>query len=273
MKPIDSICIEKLSKILGELTTGSKITKLFNKHKMIDHDTQAGRPILSTKWKRLNASINQEYRDHSSDQPLFIVIEDIMNPVNYINETNTVWYDNREKINRILIFYGYELNDRGNIQQVKAAESFTEAKKRCDYLKERLDYFTIHEDVLRYCRPELLQNNYFHAIFEASKGVLDRLRMMTTSTKDGNSLVNEAFNLKSLSIIIKDNNLESQNDRNEYFGLKSLLNTICYTYRNPRAHSPKLYNDSSERDAITAFIIMSLAHTQLDNCTCIRYID
>lgn len=273
MKPIDNICIEEVSKILGELTTGSKITKLLNKHNLIDHDTKAGRSILSTKWRRLNASIVQECRDNSSAQPLFIVIEDIMNPVNYINEDDAIWYNNRENINKILIFYGYVLDDRGKIQQVKAAESFTEAKNRCEHLKERLDYFNIHEEVLRYCNPELLQKNYFHAIFEASKGILERLRIMTTSTKDGNSLINEAFNFKTLSIIIKDNKLESQDDKNEYFGLKSLLNTICYTYRNPKAHSPKLYNDSSEEDAITAFILMSLAHTQLDHCTCIRNLD
>ncbi|HEY4636890.1 MAG TPA: TIGR02391 family protein, partial [Burkholderiales bacterium] len=27
----------------------------------------------------------------------------------------------------------------------------------------------MHPDVLRFCRPELVQKNYFHAVFEATK--------------------------------------------------------------------------------------------------------
>jgi len=34
-------------------------------------------------------------------------------------------------------------------------------------------------DVLRFCRPELLEGNYFHAVFEATKSVAQKLRDRT----------------------------------------------------------------------------------------------
>jgi hypothetical protein len=33
----------------------------------------------------------------------------------------------------------------------------------------------VHGDVLLFCRAELLQDNYFHAVFEATKSVAGRL--------------------------------------------------------------------------------------------------
>ena len=37
----------------------------------------------------------------------------------------------------------------------------------------------IHPEVLKYCRSELMQDNYFHAVFEAKKGLAQRLRDST----------------------------------------------------------------------------------------------
>lgn len=44
----------------------------------------------------------------------------------------------------------------------------------------------MHPDVLAFCRAELLQQNYSHAVLEASNSVADKLRTMTgvTSGKD-----------------------------------------------------------------------------------------
>jgi hypothetical protein len=43
----------------------------------------------------------------------------------------------------------------------------------------------VHEQVVRYCEEELLRRSLFHAVFEATKGVSDRLRQMTGLTTDG----------------------------------------------------------------------------------------
>jgi uncharacterized protein (TIGR02391 family) len=269
MKPIDTNVIEAISKILGELTTGSKITRILAKHNWIDHDTLAGQPIISTKWKRISSSMHEEVQKANSPDPLFKMIEEIMNPIDFYN-LDEAWIETRKEINFRLRFYGFELTDGGKIVPTKVVESFSEAVKRTRDLLGNLENHDIHQDILKFCRPELLDENYFHAIFESSKSVLEKLRKITFSSKDGNSLINEAFVQKNPAVIIQGNYLKSSDEVSEYLGLKSLLNTICYLYRNPNAHSPKLYNQSSETDAITALIMMSLAHKQLDRCICVR---
>src|SRR6266498_2782823 len=52
-------------------------------------------------------------------------------------------------------------------------------------------------DVLAFCRPELLEGNYFHAVFEATKGVAQKIRDRTGLTTDGSGLVQEAFSIRN----------------------------------------------------------------------------
>ncbi|MED4461823.1 TIGR02391 family protein [Metabacillus fastidiosus] len=271
MKKIDNACIEKTTEILGDLVTGSQITNILAKYNWKDHDTESGIRLISTKRKRLEASMIYEIKKQQSAQPLFQLIEEIMTPVNFHN-LDDIWNKNLKSINFILGFYGYELTDSGKITSVKATTTFTEAVQRSQRLMEKLTAHGIHDHVIKYCSPELLNENYFHAIFEASKSVLERLRILTNSSLDGNSLINDAFNIKNPSIVIDENFLKTNDERSQYMGLKSLLSSICYIYRNPTAHSPKLFNDKSENDAITAFILISLAHRQLDKCSCVRYL-
>ena len=51
----------------------------------------------------------------------------------------------------------------------------------------------IHPEVLKYCKAELMQDNYFHAIFEATKGLAQRIRDMSSCQGDGAALVDRVF--------------------------------------------------------------------------------
>ena len=269
MRSIDNQCVETISKNLGEIVTGSVLTKILAKNSWIDHDTLHAERLISTKWKRIYASLIEEMKNANSSQPFFTMIEELMNPLNFINEQEK-WNQYKNNINFTLSFYGYELTDGGKIKSVVAAKTYSEAISRSKNLLEKLQSHNIHPNIMKYCTPELLNENYFHAIFEASKGILQKIRNLTLSSKDGNTLINEAFINKNPALIIKDNFLITSDEISEYNGLKSLLNAICYLYRNPQAHSLKLYNPSNESDAIAAFIMISFAHKQLDKCVCVR---
>lgn len=269
MKPIDNTCVEEVSKVLANLTSGSEISRIFSKYKFKDYDTELNRPFTSTKWRRIDESIVFEINKSKTSKPFFQMIEEIMNPILFSNNGDS-WNQNLKNLNFTLRFYGYEVNDAGKVIPVKSTKTFSEAVKRSKHLIEKLESHSIHKNVLKFCAPELLNENYFHAVLEASKSVSEKLRDLTFSSKDGNTLINEAFNLKQPAILIDGNKLVTNDEKGQYHGLKSLLNTICYIYRNPTAHSPKLYNHKSEKDAITAFILISLAHEQLDQCKGIR---
>jgi len=51
--------------------------------------------------------------------------------------------------------------------------------------------------VLHFCRAELLQQNYFHAVLEASKSVADKLRALVGVTGDGSLLVDATCSVSS----------------------------------------------------------------------------
>ncbi|MTV82201.1 TIGR02391 family protein [Secundilactobacillus folii] len=276
MKPIDENCIENVSKILAELTTGSKITVMFQKLGLKDFDeTRRKQNSLltnSTKWRRIKESIISGCQLSNDAKPLFNVISYIMNPPDFFQDPDK-WHRTLQSLNEKLMFYGYEINDAGEVESVNVPKTFSEAQRRLQTLKNRLSKLDVHPEILKYCNSELLQENYFHAIFEASKCVLQKIRDISELNDDCNSLVNECFNTKRPIVLIKGNMLKTQTEKSKYLGLKSLLNTIVYLYRNPKAHDPKLYDVTSETDAITALTLMSLAYGLLEKCINVRNLD
>lgn len=268
-KPIDNPIIEHISRILAEELTGYKIDIMFHNLNFKNFDKTLNRGHASTKWIRIMETIVHECKKINDAGPLFEVIQYVTRPAMYIEKPNE-WTDLLRKINTQFMFYGYEINDSGTVIKIKTVHSFTDAQRRLKSFNERLSEYEIHSEVFKYCRDELFSDNYFHAIFEASKGLLERIRKLSGSSLDGSSLINEVFINKNPVLVINGNKIESLTEKSEYNGLKSLLNTIVYFYRNPKAHEPKLYNPSSESDAVTAFTLMSMAHSILDNCVCVR---
>lgn len=273
MDKIDNTVIENVSRILGEETSGAKLTNMFFQLQFYDHDNDrySAESKLSTKWRRINHCAIYECNKKDSAQPFFKIIEYIVRPQNYINEPSK-WSELKRSINANLIFYGYELTDAGKIKETTEAHSFSDAQQRLNTLQTNLANLNIHPEILKFCNTELLEENYFHAILEASKAILNKIRLLSELDLDGNTLINQAFIVKHPIILIKGNNLMTDEDKSEYNGLKSLLNTIVYLYRNPKAHNPKLYDKTSLNDATTAFSMMSFACKKLDSCINVRNI-
>ena len=76
---------------------------------------------------------------------------------------------------------------------VEKAHGADAARSRAGRLKAALESRAVHTEVLNYCRAELLDENYFHAILEATKGVAERIRLLSGLTTDGAELVSKAF--------------------------------------------------------------------------------
>lgn len=267
---IDNAVIENISKILADELTGSKITKMFYEIGLCNFD--ANKPFTSTKWRRINESVLYKCKMDNSAKPLFKTIEYVAKPQNYIKSPKE-WSNLLININEQLIFYGYKLNDSGKIEKTQVANSFKDAQERLKSLNSKLKDLKIHPEVLKFCNKELINENYFHAILEASKSVVERVKQISELDVDGNRLINQAFDYKHPIILIRKNYLTTEAQRGEYKGLKALLNAIIFFYRNPKAHDPKIYNDESLDDAVTAFTLMSLAQNKLDNCINVRDLD
>ena len=123
-----------------------------------------------TKRHRLFGALNARQERDKSGNNVAAFIHKAMSPVRF--RGNSAWYDSmRTDLNEALSFAGLTLGEDGQLRAVAAATTLSEAEQRASRLHAELRRRNVHADVLAFCRPELLQNYYFHAVLEATKSV------------------------------------------------------------------------------------------------------
>ena len=189
----------------------------------------------------------------------------MMNPVRF---TSQMQYDDcRGRVNEKLLFSGLKVREDGKVvREARAATTVAEAQQRAHELRAELTRRDVHPDVLRFCRAELLQYNYFHAVLEASKSVADKLRTKTGEDGDGSPLVDATCSLKS-GPRIAFNDLATEWERSEQTGIAMLLKGMFSTFRNPTAHAPKVLWATSRSEALDMLTLASMLHRRLDDAT------
>ncbi|WP_299788413.1 TIGR02391 family protein [uncultured Shewanella sp.] len=259
IEKLDFSVIESLSKVLGDTAsgfTGAAIGKILYESNIDDIDAE------NTKWKRLNSALaNKQEQDRCANNVL-VFVQNALNPARHYD--NLEWFnDTRFKVNQILSFSGLHLGEDGKIGYVKKSNTISEAAARASKLKEHLVARNVHPDVLKYCREELVVDNYFHAVFEATKSVADKIRNLTGLHTDGAVLVDEAFSFKGVPHLAL-NALVSESEKSEQKGFMNLLKGLFGSFRNTTAHAPKITWKIEEIDALDILSMVSLVHRRLD---------
>jgi len=191
-------------------------------------------------------------------------IQRVMNPVLHVQFPD-YFTSKQAELNRVLAFEGLRLNDEGKIEQGKQARTISEAEDAASQLRRKLIDRGVHPDVLKYCRAELVQTNYFHAVLEASKSVAEKIRDKTGLASDGAELVDEAFGVgKKGYPLLAFNTLLTDSERSEHSGLMNLMKGFFGTFRNPTAHAPRLAWKITEQDALDMMTLASLLHRRLE---------
>lgn len=259
IEKLDFGVIEAISKILGDTSTGftgTEIGKVLYESKIKDIDP------INTKWKRLNSAIANKQEEDGCSNNVLNFIQLAMAPTKHLN--NIEWFnDTRYKLNQALSFAGYTLNENGKISKVSKANTISEAAIRASKLQEHLKSRNTHPDIFIYCREELLVDNYFHTVFEATKSVADKIRLKTGLTSDGATLVQEAFSFKGIPYLAL-NSLQTDSEKSEQKGFINLLVGLFGTFRNTTAHAPKITWKIDEIDALDILSMVSLIHRRLD---------
>ncbi len=168
-----------------------------------------------------------------------------------------------DKLNVALAFAGYAVREDGQVVHTTVETTLEGARARAGHLRTILQDRGTHPEVLKYCQAELLQENYFHAVLEASKGVAERIRLISGLGSDGAELVNQAFSTKAPLIAL--NSLKTETEVSEQKGIANLLVGVFGAIRNPTAHAPKVVWAMPEQDAIDVLGILSYVHRKLDN--------
>jgi uncharacterized protein (TIGR02391 family) len=172
----------------------------------------------------------------------------------------------RAAVNERLLLSGLQVRDDGKVARVEAAQTLAEAQRRADALRAELVRREVHPDVLHFCRAELMQRNYFHAVLEASKSVAQKLRDLSGLTGDGAGLVDASCSLSS-GPIVAFNALSNEWERSEQTGLAMLLKGLFGTFRNPSAHAPKVLWATSRAEALDMLTLASMLHRRLDEAS------
>lgn len=258
--------LESICGVLGNTArgfTGSEIGRLLNIAGINDITPQ------NTKRHRIFEALNARQREDGCGNNVVHFIQVAMDPARHHDSED--WFEEtRAKLNGVLIYSGLRLSTAGKLQTIEKASTHSEAKARAEELREKLIHRNVHQDVLEFCRAELLVNNYFHAVFEATKSVAEKIRLKTGLSTDGASLVDEAFAFKSVIPHLALNSLQSESEQSEQKGFANLLKGLFGTFRNTTAHAPKITWPINEQDALDVLALLSLVHRRLDSATCAR---
>ncbi len=259
--PFNPQQLTSIAKILSDTNeglTGTEIGYFLSDCKIRDVSPEM------TKWKRLFNAFVEWQNGRQLGNHVLMFINRAMNPVQY-TANQELFESRRDKLNVVLAFCGLTVGDDGKVRRSTVAHNLDDAKERARRLHTALANRKVHEDVLKFCKAELLDKNYFHAVFEAMKSIAAKIRTISGLRSDGADLVQEAFALgKSKSPVLAINNLATETDEGEQRGFVNLLVGLFGTIRNPLAHNPKIEWDMSEQDALDILTTASLIHRKLD---------
>jgi uncharacterized protein (TIGR02391 family) len=253
--------LEAVCRVLGDTTnglSGAEIAHLLREIRVADTS-----PSL-TKWKRLYNALSEKQNQVQAGNFLIQFVNKAMAPAKYVSAPE-LFHWRRDGLNVALAFAGYRVREDGLVAHSTRESTVDGARGRAGRLRSLLENRGIHAEVLKYCKAELLEENYFHAVLEAVKGVAERLRSMSGLGSDGAELVNAVFSVKTPILAI--NSLKTDTELSEQKGIANMLVGIFGAIRNPIAHAPRTVWAMPEQDAIDVFGILSYVHRKLDSAT------
>ena len=254
--PFDMGTVEALAKVLGEAGTGTDIDRYFVANKLVDDSGE------STKWRRLNAVFSKNQAIKGSPNLILAFIKSYLTPTRFVKRRSE-FESHRSELNAILILHGLEYGEDGEFRNIAQAKTLSEAEQRAENVRNHLNLRDSHPEVYRYCKSELMQENEFHAVLEACKGLLQRIRDLSGIEADGANLIDIVFSVKKP--ILAFNARQTETEESEHKGFAHLLKGCSSLIRNPHAHCPKILW-KGETDTVDYFNLISMLHRKLDQC-------
>lgn len=259
LPPFTSGQLEHLARIVGDSTTGSEIDRLLAETRLPPSD-------ISTKWRRIRDSFERVQARDGGGNAVARFVKLALAPDRFFGARET-----HEALcasaNEVLSFASLQLRSDGQLVRVTAARTLSEAEERANRLQSKLKARDVHPHVLAFCRAELVQENYFHAVLEAAKSVAQKIRDRAGLTGDAATLVDAAFTTTNEMPPLAFNRLKDPNELSEHRGLATMLKGFFMTFRNPTAHAPKVRWAVHEADALDMLAQASTFHRRLDDAT------
>jgi uncharacterized protein (TIGR02391 family) len=244
-EPFTQPDLEALARALEDAATHKELSGLFQTAGLTEPQPTEG----LSKWKRIFNALAVAQNKTRTGNFAMRFTQVALSPRRFVNRP-TDFQDLQEKVNRILAFHGWNFAEDGKFKKVDAAVTIDEARQRAGRLSAELERRNVHKDVLAFCRPELLQANYFHAVFEATKSVAEKIRRKAGIKGDGAEIVDAAFGLAKGPPLLAVNALGTKTEEDEQKGFSNLLKGMFGMFRNVTGHAPKIHWEIGEQDAL-----------------------
>lgn len=255
---LSSEILEGLSKVLGDTSNGLSNNEITKYLKEVDLPNVFPE---GTKWKRIyNAFVTYQNNKNISNNILRFINKSL-HPARFVGR-NQQYEDTRIELNKRLCFAGLELSESGKFREIESIFTITDAEYRASRFRKKLEQRETHYRIYEFCNAELLNENYFHSVFEAVKSVFEVIRMKSGLSVDGNQLIEQAFSINNP--LIQINSLSNETEISEHRGFVNLLKGVTGMFRNTTAHAPKITWQMSEIDALDILTTLSLIHRKLD---------
>lgn len=250
--------VEAIAAALGNTEyglTGSEISHLLQVCRIPDPTPQI------TKRHRLHNAFAASQNGRQDRKAILAFIRTSMKPERYLGCAER-FEAMRANLNRALAFAGLLVDAGGTLAAANAVTTIAEAERRAQDLRQDLVRRGVHPDVLRFCKSELVADDYFHAVLEAMKSVAEKLRARTGLTDDGAALVDRTLggDLPMLAI----NALKSDSEKSEQRGFAQLVRGYFGMFRNPTAHTARIHWSMGKEDAEDLLSAVSMIHRRLD---------
>lgn len=257
--PFPAGTIESAARVLAELYSGSELTRLMAEVPLRDAPGEG-----NTKWRRIAHALSANQQKTGTGNAVVGLVTIAMSPQRTLDRKASA-DTARDELNQVLSLAGLRVRDDGKVARTQRARTDTEAIGRSTRIRTILESRGSHPQVVGYCRPELLRDDFYEAVFEAIKGLASRLRDMTGTDADGHRLVDEALLGQSPRLRVNEGRTQSQRD--EQLGVANLAKGLFSAFRNPAAHEPRLHWSINEQDALDVLGTLSLMHRRLDNAS------
>lgn len=250
--------LNNVARVLDQAATHNELTYIFRDCGLREAESPASG---SPKWRRIVTTLAHRQASDLCGNNVGAFIQACMNPCRFTGRP-TEYRELLQRLNEVIAFAGIQIGEDGKLVRVAQARNLSEAASRAGSLRKMLQDRQVHPDVLVFCREELLHDNYFHAVFEASKSLADKVRTLSGMKLDGVQLVDAVFSIENPVLAI--NSLRSPTEQSEQKGFAMLLKGVFGTFRNVIAHAPRVSWRIDEQDALDLLTMASYLHRRLD---------
>jgi hypothetical protein len=157
--------VEAIAAALGDTSeglTGSEIAHLLQVCGIPDPTPQI------TKRHRLHNAFAASQNCRQDRKAILAFIRTSMKPERYLGCAER-FEAMRANLNRALAFAGLIIGASGTLAVVDRVTTIADAERRARELRHDLVRREVHPDVLRFCKSELIVEDYFHAVLEHEK--------------------------------------------------------------------------------------------------------